>query len=398
MNITARLSPAPDYLGIGFSGLFPDRRVRAAVSLAGLGAALGAMASQLPPSAPDAALAAVAVGGLAWLVLTALDGGRWVAAGVVVLSAAGGVVTATAPNGIVFTGIAAGNAAVAFDALTALTLAASGVAAFTLTELTGSVSYGHLQLLILVTLAGLVAGAARHEIIQRARHGAQMATAQQGAELARQQAALADERNRLARELHDVLAHTLGALSIQLTALDTLARTGAGPEELLTQIERGHQLVGEGVDEARHAVRALREDSTPLAQQLAQLCGLHDADLAVTGTPGLMRAEVSLALYRLTQEALTNAAKHAPGAAVSVTLEFGPREVAISVLNTSSQAAARGRPRGADSRLRGAGGGYGLPGMRERVRQAGGQFTAGPAGDGGWQVTARIPYDGGPDA
>lgn len=391
MNITARLSPAPDYPGIGFSGLFPDRRIRVVVSLAGLGASLGVVVSQLPPSAPVAALTAAAVGGLAWLVLTALDGGPVVAAGVVVLSAAGGVVCATTPNGMIFTGIAAGNAAVAFDTLTALTLAASGVAAYALTELAGSVSYGHLQLLILVTLAGMVAGAARHEIIQRARHGAQIATARQGAELARQQAALADERNRLARELHDVLAHTLGALSIQLTALDTLARTGADSGQLLAQIERGHQLVGEGVDEARHAVRALRADSTPLAQQLAQLCGLHDADLAVTGTPGRIRAEVSLALYRLTQEALTNAAKHAAGAAVSVTLEFGPREVAVSVLNASPGTTARGR-------LRGAGGGYGLPGMRERVQQAGGQFAAGPAGDGGWQVTARIPYDGGPDA
>ncbi len=191
-------------------------------------------------------------------------------------------------------------------------------------------------------LAGMVAGVSRRAFVQRARQTALIATARQRAEVASQQAELATERIRLGRELHDVLAHTLGALSIQLTALDTFARNGTGREELLAQIERSHQLVGAGLDEAR------------------------------------------LALYRAAQEALTNAARHAPGAEVSVRLAFGSGEVTVSVLNSHPRPAAHSRPSGT-------GGGYGLRGMRERVLQAGGQLQAGPADDGGWQVTARIP-------
>jgi signal transduction histidine kinase len=137
------------------------------------------------------------------------------------------------------------------------------------------------------------------------------------------------------------------------------------------------------LDEARQAVRALREDTTPLAGQLERLCALHSADLEVSGTPRQIRAEARLGLYRAAQEALTNAARHSPGAEVSVRLAFGSGEVTVSVLNSRPRPAAHSRPSGT--------GGYGLRGMRERVLQAGGQLQAGPADDDGWQVTARIP-------
>src|SRR6202000_1479155 len=146
-------------------------------------------------------------------------------------------------------------------------------------------------------------------------------------------AELFSERNRLGRELHDVLAHTLGALSIQLTALDTQVQTGAGRDELRTEIQRSHQLVGEGLDEARQAVRALRDDHTPLDGQLQRLAEQHHAAFDVTGTPGPLRAEPSLALYRVAQEALTNAAKHAPGAPVAVHVTFDNEKVNLTVRN-----------------------------------------------------------------
>jgi signal transduction histidine kinase len=384
MSIAARLSPAPDHPGIGLSGLIPDPRARAAASLAGLGVSLWVTVSGLPPHAEIAVLAALALAGAAWLMLAAVNAGPLVPAGVVVTGAAGGVIAVTDRYGLIFAGVAAASAAVTFGPLTAAVLTAASPAAFAITAAVQGMFPGRLLEAATVCLAGMVAGVSRREVVQRARQAALVATARQRAEVASQQAELAAERTRLGRELHDVLAHTLGALSIQLTAVDTLARNDAGREELLTQIERSRQLVGAGLDEARQAVRALREDTTPLAGQLERLCVLHNAVLEVCGTPRQVRAEARLALYRAAQEALTNAARHAPGADVSVRLAFGPGEIAVSVLNS--------RPRPAARRHRsGTGGGYGLRGMRERVLQAGGQLQAGPAGDGGWQVTARIP-------
>jgi len=184
-----------------------------------------------------------------------------------------------------------------------------------------------------------------------------------------------------------VLAHTLGALSIQLTAIDTLARNNAPREKLITQIELGHELVSTGLDEARQAVRALRGENAPPAAQLERLCELHQAELELDGGWQELEADTTLTLYRLVQEALTNAVSHAPGTRVSVRVGFGPRDVTVQVGNT-------GPAPGPDTlpAPRASGGGFGLRGMRERVEQVCGDLQAGPTSDGGWQVTARIPY------
>jgi signal transduction histidine kinase len=197
--------------------------------------------------------------------------------------------------------------------------------------------------------------------------------------VANREAALAAERNQLGRELHDVLAHTLGALSVQLGALDALAEGDHAPDELRGQIERIHKLVDEGLDEAHLAVRALRERPRPLADELARLCRQHGAAFTVQGTPRPMSAEAHLALYRVGQEALTNAARHAPGTPVTVEADFSSVAATLTVRNPASERPART-----------GNGGYGLSGMRERVLLAGGQCHAGPAGHG-WQVTASIP-------
>ncbi|HEY2277946.1 MAG TPA: histidine kinase, partial [Streptosporangiaceae bacterium] len=223
----------------------------------------------------------------------------------------------------------------------------------------------------------------RRQMAQRARQQTLIATARERADVVRREAELVSERNRLGRELHDVLAHTLGALSIQLTALDTQVRTGVSRDELRTEIQRSHELVGEGLDEARQAVRALRDDRAPLDGQLQRLAQQHGARFEVAGTPHPLRAEPSLALYRVAQEALTNAAKHAPGAPVTARLSFDDQAVTLTVHNDLPDP---GRPHP----LGGSGGGYGLLGMKERVQQAGGTGEAGLTGDG-WQVTASIP-------
>jgi signal transduction histidine kinase len=174
-----------------------------------------------------------------------------------------------------------------------------------------------------VSLAGLISGTGRRQMAQRARQQTLVATARQRADVIRREAELVGERNRLGREMHDVLAHTLGALSIQLTALDTLVRTGASRNQLRTEIQHSHELVGEGLDEARQAVRALRDDDVPLDRQLERLGAQHQAAVEVSGPPRPVKAEAALALYRVAQEALTNAAKHAPGAPATITVSFG---------------------------------------------------------------------------
>jgi signal transduction histidine kinase len=387
MSITSRFSPAADHLGIGLSGMIPDPRVRVAAMLVGLGASIWINVVTLPADPGIVAPVALAVAALAWFALIVGTRGAHMAAVAAVMCAAGAVIAVTDTNGLIFTGVAASTAAVEFDRVAALVLSTAGPVAHCLAVIPHGPFPGRLLATAAVALAGLVAGASRREIDQRARHSTLVATERRRTELARAEAELAGERNRLGRELHDVLAHTLGALSIQLTAIDTLARNNAPREKLITQIELSHELVSTGLDEAHQAVRALRGESAPLAAQLERLCELHQAELELDGGRQELDADTTLTLYRLTQEALTNAAKHAPGTRVSARVGFGPQDVTVQVGNTRSAPGPNTPPA-----PRASGGGFGLQGMRERVEQAGGDLQAGPTPDGGWRVAARIPY------
>ncbi|WP_051839749.1 sensor histidine kinase [Streptomyces sp. NRRL F-5126] len=400
MSITSRFRPAADPPGIGLSGVFPDPRAQSAVMLVGLGVSIWVNVAALPADPGVVAPVALAVAAVAWLVLiagplltagplmTARTRGAHVATGTAVMCAAGAVLAVTDANGLIFTGVAVSMAAVAFDPVVALVLSATGPVAYCLAAVAHGSFPGRLLATAVVALAGLVAGASRREIDQRARHSTLVATERRRAALATAEAELAGERNRLGRELHDVLAHTLGALSIQLTAVDTLARTGAPREKLLTQIELGHELVSTGLDEARQAVRALRGETAPPDTQLQRLCEVHQAEFEVDGVRRDLDADTTLTLYRLVQEALTNAAKHAPGARVHVRVGFGPQDVTVRVGN-ARPAAPTSDTRAA---LRTGGGGFGLRGMRERIEQVGGDLRVGPTPDGGWRVAAHVPH------
>jgi signal transduction histidine kinase len=391
-RLAAPGSVVPVGIGIGVSGLIPNRGIRAVISLAGLGASLWYITAATPLGLTGAALAAlvsVVIAGLGWLLWLTADvtgtGRPALAAVWVAMAAAGGVLATSGPAGLIFVGVAAGGAAIAFELPVAVALAAAGPAGFVVAAAVRDALPGRLLSVAVVSLAALVSGTGRRQMAQRARQQTLIATARERADVVRREAELVSERNRLGRELHDVLAHTLGALSIQLTALDTQVQTGVGRDELRTEIQRSHQLVGEGLDEARQAVRALRDDHAPLDGQLQRLADQHGASFEVSGTPRPLRAEPSLTLYRVTQEALTNAAKHAPDAPVTARLSFDDQAVTLTVHNDLPDPV-RSHP------LSGSGGGYGLLGMKERVQQAGGTCETGPAGDG-WQVTVSIPAD-----
>jgi len=193
-------------------------------------------------------------------------------------------------------------------------------------------------------------------------------------------AAALDERGRIARDLHDVLAHSLGALSVQLELAEALLDERGDTEGALDRIRRSRRLAVQGLSEARNAVAALRADEVPdLPQALAALAEQHEADhgavvrLNVAGTAGPLDSGATVALVNAAREALTNAARHAPGQPVDVGLAFADG-VRLTVRNKGATA----------------GEGFGLAGMRERLALVGGTLTAGPDGDD-WLVVAEVP-------
>jgi signal transduction histidine kinase len=240
------------------------------------------------------------------------------------------------------------------------------------------------------------------QFIRRGREGqdrTEMLLAQlQDARDAEAAAAAVAERSRIAGELHDVLAHSLSGLAIQLQGARKLAEREPVSAGLRAAIDRSAELAREGLADARQAVGALRGDRLPTLDQLGALVedfrrdtGV-DAALRIDGTPRPLPAEAGLALFRGAQEALTNIARYAAGAAVTITVRYQTDRTLLTVedharqLVTGASPAAQPRP----PVLTGAGGGQGLAAMRERAQRAGGAARAGPAADG-WLVELEVP-------
>jgi signal transduction histidine kinase len=373
-------------VGIGVSAMSARPRIRSIVRLGelcvGVGFVLVTLSSD--PSKHTLGLIGAVVSGVAWLawIVTGDDRSR-APATLSVLSAAGGVCAAAHSTGLLFVFVATAATAFSFSLPVAVAIFGPGLLGFFAANLAAGSLPGHASSLVAVGLLGIVLGVARRQLLERAREATLVATAERRVALADREAQLVSERNRLGREIHDVLAHTLGSLSIQLTALDSCLDAGDTPEALRARVRGLHRLVGDGLREARDAVRALHADKLSLETQIGRLCALHGAALSVEGRSCPLRADEALALYRVVQEALTNAAKHAPGAAVTVTLTYEEREAIVIVHNEPSSAT--GGP------LAQTGGGSGLDGMRARVELAGGRCAAGPHA-GGWRVTATLPH------
>ncbi|HST64029.1 MAG TPA: histidine kinase, partial [Mycobacteriales bacterium] len=191
------------------------------------------------------------------------------------------------------------------------------------------------------------------------------------------------ERARIARELHDVIAHGLSVVTVRADSaphrLPDVSPAAAAEFDAIAEAAR------QSLAELRHVLGVLRDpaagpDTAPLPG-LAELPALvGDVPLTVTGAGPDVPPAVQLTAYRLVQEALSNARKHAPGAAASVTVTVDG-DLRICVDN------------GPGAAVTAPGRGYGLAGMRERVALAGGRLDAGPRPDGGWRVLAVLPLE-----
>ena len=335
-----------------------------------------------------------------------------------VMAVAGGILAGLSPfsTAIAVGCVVTSSAGVRLSTEASLTITAATVAAFLIAGFTVSAPAE--------TLAGYPAaliglwafGLTRRAYLLRAEEAEEALEQARRAHAAENQAAALAERARIAREIHDVLAHSLAAVSVNLQAaeglLGELPADSRGSEvvKAMECIERAVAFTRDGMTEARRAILALREGSdadggqegaptglvstdgpapTRLVAELRKLTDDFRADgdavidLELIGQPRPVEAEAALTAYRTAQEALTNARKHAPGEPVTLGVTFAPGALEVRVVNALPAADGAGP-------LAHAGTGYGLTGLRERAALAGGTLGAGPE-DGQWGVHLRIP-------
>ncbi|QWF82069.1 sensor histidine kinase [Amycolatopsis sp. CA-230715] len=233
--------------------------------------------------------------------------------------------------------------------------------------------------------AGIAMGAAWALLLAAVVH--RLSVARATAELARSQAgaAMLAERQRLAREIHDVLAHSLSAQIVHLEGTRMLLERGGDAAQALDRVRKAGDLARAGLEETQRAVEALRGGDGPLSAQLAALAADFRAvagkscAVELSGAPDTLVAEIRLTVVRTVQEALTNVGKHAPRADVVVALRGAGNRCELTVTDTGG---------GANGRAPGTG--YGLLGMRERAELIGGELVAGPCG-AGFRVRLRVP-------
>jgi signal transduction histidine kinase len=306
-----------------------------------------------------------------------------------VLAAAGGVLCGASPSSAasVFVFVAVVAAGVRAELLQAFIVVRVAVLALALSVLV----YDGSALALLAYAATLAAANAR-QAAARAEQAELLLAQTQRSHEEQLRAARLEESTRIAREIHDVLAHALAVLSIQLEATSALLDQGADPAIIKARVDRAHELAREGLRETCRAVGALRSEPISAAAGIEALVEEYRADdgtaeLTIEGDGGRLVGPVGEAVLRVVQEALTNVRKHAPGASVSVALHAGDLADADVVLVVEDHPNGTAR---AASALAAPGGGYGIQGMRERAQALGGTLTAGVRGDG-WRVELHVP-------
>jgi signal transduction histidine kinase len=236
---------------------------------------------------------------------------------------------------------------------------------------------------------------------ERGETGRRLTEQEQISQAERARRVLLEERARIARELHDVVAHHMSVIAIQAEAAPY--RVPDPPGELTGSFAAIRANALQALEELRRVLGVLRaerdrEDGDEVAPQptldrLGELvAGVRGAgvavETAVSGTPRPLPPGVDVSAYRIVQEALSNVMRHAPGAEVRVEIAYAPAALRLCVVN--------GPPRAAPSTLPGPG--HGLLGMRERAAMLGGELTAAPTSGGGYAVTAVLPLPPGEGA
>lgn len=291
---------------------------------------------------------------------------------------------------VAFAFVAAMIAGGGFDLARGLAVAAAGIVAIEIGAIVSGASFSTFVGLPFFVVSGLVIGRNVRAYRVRAEQAAALLAQREALAAEQRRTDLLDERARIAREIHDVLAHSLGALGIQIQAARAVLTDTGDVAKATELLANAQQLANEGLVETRRAVHALRSDPPPLVDELAQVSDTYaqryrvavDFDTSGDATP--LRPDASLALLRITQEALVNAAKHAAGQPVAVHLDYAGRGVRLTVRNPLSNGTSDG------PELNSVNGGFGLTGMRERLRLLDGTLVVGGR-DGEWVVTAELP-------
>ena len=196
--------------------------------------------------------------------------------------------------------------------------------------------------------------------------------------------AMTQERNRLAREIHDNLGHYLTVVNVQIEAAKVVMESD--PVRALDALDKAQERVQKGLSRVRESVAALRESpvgNRPLGEAIAALVEETQSagivtELVISGKPGPLENKVALALYRAAQEGLTNVRRHARASRVDVQLDFQPDEIQLNVKDHGI---------GAEKTS----GGFGLLGIRERMQLLGGKLEISTGVGQGFCLTARVP-------
>jgi signal transduction histidine kinase len=292
------------------------------------------------------------------------------------------------PNGIGYLGgfIAAGAVAARAPARPGALFAGAGLVLLAVAGLAGpprpmvSVLVGELGMLACYRL-----GWYAREMRRRTEQAEELALELAHSRDAQVRAAALGERQRLAREMHDVLAHSLSGLALHLEGARLLAARDQVGDRLTDSLDRARHLAEAGLREAREAVGMLRDEDLPGPERLAALAAGFARDTGVpctvdvSGETAGLPARTRLTLYRVAQEALTNVRRHAKADRVTVRLSGADDGVRLSIEDFGAPAAA-----GPD------GGGYGMSGMRERAELLGGTLDASPTAEG-FRVELWVP-------
>jgi signal transduction histidine kinase len=309
-----------------------------------------------------------------------------------VMAAGGGLAAVTSGSGqtlVVFAAIAAMVSAAETELPAPIVVAAAGMIPIWVAGPFTHSTFGTLAGYPLLILVGVSFGRNRRSYRVQAEQAATLLEQHKRLQVEQRRADVLDERARIAREIHDVLAHSLGALGIQIQTAKAILTDQGDVDRAVEALSTAQRIAADGLTETRRAVHALRVDALSLGAELAGVAETHRQRYRVpvtfetSGETRPLPPDASLAMLRAGQEALVNAAKHAPGQQVAVHLDYTGTGVRLSIVNHTNGGLVQ-------SREPGVAGGYGLTGMRERLRLLNGTLLAGPR-DNDWTVTAELP-------